>query len=282
MSQIGDVQLETGGEAGSATPEHVVRNQVARIVNAIETDEQRRSKVLSWPRRNIRFAPSRVAGLAMAASITLAVAVGAWLMINVGHKSPLEEAKLSLIATQNSGRMTLARVTGLPYAAENVERSGDNKSLRETQIQVARTDAKNAEAEMASTEAALVHARTYLIDNRAEEALDMLLKLPTSGDLADQLFNDIGVAYLQLRKYDDAIAAFERALQISPGMQEPLFNRALAREAAANVAADENRTMQLRRQALEDWQEFIVSSSADDQWKEEARLRRSDLQELIR
>jgi hypothetical protein len=85
-----------------------------------------------------------------------------------------------------------------------------------------------------------------------------------------------------LRKYDDAIAAFERALQISPGMQEPLFNRALAREAAANVAADENRTMQLRRQALEDWQEFIVSSSADDQWKEEARLRRSDLQELIR
>ena len=75
------------------------------------------------------------------------------------------------------------------------------------------------------------------------------------------VYNDTGVAQLQLGQYEAAVKSFTDALEYSSDMPQALFNRALALEGGRRY--DE---------AREAWKRFISSNSSEE-WKAEARSR---------
>ena len=89
---------------------------------------------------------------------------------------------------------------------------------------------------------------------RAGRAAEALAPLEAAAALAPdvaQTHNSLGVAYVQGRRWDDAVAAFGRALELQPDYPEASFNLAQLHDGGRGVAADAAEAARIYRRAAE-------------------------------
>ncbi|MGA9774065.1 MAG: tetratricopeptide repeat protein [Blastocatellia bacterium] len=258
----------------NATPmtEAGVKKQTARILAFIENDEQKRStstqpsdRPVQIPRKKKGFFVS-YPQLAMAALVICAVSAGlvTWQL----SRQKSDTAAMQTLAKAMKGeRRGETRISGgfeySPYTATKGAKESDDLQLRQAVNKV-----KAAENDSDEVEARLALARVYLAFEKADQtqqALAILDQLKSMGIESPEFFNDHGVANYQIKKYDEAIEDFNKALQKMPAYPEALFNKALAEDRSGRY-----------QDAKKSWQQFI-NMSPDAKWKEEAERRLNTL-----
>ena len=222
--------------------------------------------VVWWKRRRVQAA---VAGLAMAASLALAVGLGviSW---------PSSEPELEgLVAAVGTTRLVEPRLTGgfthgpLP----GITRSGQPLAFSaspDVRIAAAKID-KNTTSQTAPPALRARAIAALMIGNVDAGVLALEQALLQDAD-DPQISSDLAAAYLiRGRRQGDsadwtkALAAADRAIANAPTLAEAHFNRALALERLGRTA-----------DARQQWQRYL-EIDADSGWADEVRVRLRDL-----
>lgn len=247
---------------GREVPEQVeasefeLKRQVARVLNLIaqqEASKKSRPVALSfWPK------------LALAAAVLIALVVSFYAGYRIAEPQLRYRAAMRLLREAvASGRYTPARISGgMPYSEYLAVRG--EQEMSDIQFERALARLKVDRLDSASAEGLLILARIYLARGRAadqEKALAILRGLAESGIQSAEVANDLGAALFQLGRYEEAMTAFNEALERSPNFEEALFNRALAAEQLGQF-----------EKARQDWERFLALSS-DPGWRREAEQR---------
>jgi len=82
-----------------------------------------------------------------------------------------------------------------------------------------------------SSDAFLEQAKTLMQAGKHREALEFLNKAVSSNDQNSECFNARGVAYFELKEYDNALLDYAQAIKLDPAFYRPYYNRALLRVA---------------------------------------------------
>ncbi len=240
-----------------------VKQQTARVLAYIELDESKRSRTNQ--RATNRRAPVK-AGIRVSvprlASVALVVcAVGAGTVFWIGRDQRPDAALSALRLAMKDERRNQALISGdighSPYLPKRGEEETDDLHYDR-----ALNKLRFADKETAPAESRLLLARVLLATGEREKtrkALTIFDQLEAAGVRTAELFNDRGVAELQLGRYAAAVDSFTKATQESPDDSRFLFNKALAEHEAGRVA-----------EARQDWNQFI-SIAADERLKDEAR-----------
>lgn len=243
-----------------------VLEQTNRVLSLIRSDELTSRRPEHKPRWFPVFDVSNPS-LAAAALIICTIAITATVLLSGGQK-PAEAAMQAIALAVKDGRHTEARVSGGLVHSRYSDTRGAEDADNDLQFGRAISKMEFVEHGRASVDDQLVLARIYLARGTPQDAghaLSILEKVATPGGEKAEVLNDTGVAKFEMRKYEDAINDFTRALEKSPNYNEAIFNRALAYERAHQ-----------NDQAKQDWERYIQQSS-DDGWKAEARERLKDL-----
>jgi len=164
-------------------------------------------------------------------------------------------------------RHSEARVSGdFPWSRLAVRRGADDPD--ESQFKLALQALSFAEDRSAPAKHRATLARVYLYHARARDskrALEILRELAADGADTAEVYNDIGAAFMQLGKNEEAIAQLDYALNKKPDFEEALFNRALAEQSAKKF-----------EDAKRDWNRFILTTK-DEKWKLEAEAHLRDI-----
>jgi tetratricopeptide (TPR) repeat protein len=251
------VSEEYSEEVIEPAPEEEVKTQTALVLDEIRKDESKHQTLSPEPSRRTGIYIPRWQ-LAAAASFILIVAISIYWATR--EPSPDQFARQSLALAMKDKRPIEPRISGGFSWSEYAPTRGAEES-EHLKIENAIKRMSFARTPSAPQEDRLALARLYLASGRqnAEEALTILREIASNGKASAEAFNDLGAALFETGRLDEAIAAFTRALEKSPGYEEALFNRALASHRAGHT-----------EEARRDWQEFINKSS-DERWKTEAR-----------
>lgn len=240
-----------------------VKQQTARVLAYIELDESRRSP--NSRQATNRRAPLK-AGMRISfpklASVALVVcALGTGTVFWIGRDQPSDMAMSALRLAMKDERRNQALISGdierSPYSPMRGEEEADDLNYDR-----ALNKLRFADNETAPAESRLLLARVLLAMSEREntrKALSILEQLEVAGVRTAELFNDRGVAELQLGSYAAAVDYFTKATQESPDDSRFLFNKALAEQMAGRSA-----------EARQDWNHFI-SIASDERLKDEAR-----------
>jgi tetratricopeptide (TPR) repeat protein len=231
-----------------------VRAQTAKVIAAIKEDSD---KYKLPPSHKGFYVSYRQLAAAAAIIATMALAL-VYFMTREPSADQLAMQSLAL-AMQERRRVEPRISGGLPWSVFSSTR-GEESSDR-LRIRSAVSRMSFAESPSAPQKDRMVLARAYLAsgDRRDAERALLILSEIISSTSPKEAINDTGVALYQLGRYDEAVAAFERALEKSPGYEESLFNKALAEDRAGR-----------REDSRRDWTEFINKSS-DADWRSEAQ-----------
>ncbi|HLG14672.1 MAG TPA: tetratricopeptide repeat protein [Blastocatellia bacterium] len=266
------------GASFAEADEQTVTSQAARVRAMIAEDEFNRRRVrtgaqagadvvgaggMSWTGMN----PARLIirrsflQLAAAAVVFLVVAVGGVILLTRGP-SREEVANKAVARLMSAPRRSEGRISGFPWARLEIQRGENDRG--ESEYKLARNTLSYAEDRSAPAAERRNLARAYLAHGNVDDstrALTILRDLAEDGVASAEVFNDTGVALMQLRNYKEAIPEFNKALEKDPKYEEALFNRALAKQ-RANMLTE----------AAQDWNQFISATKNDD-WKREAETR---------
>jgi tetratricopeptide (TPR) repeat protein len=250
------VSEELVDQSTAPPSEEEVKIQAARVLDEIRKDESKHRAARGPHHRPGIYVPYWQ--LAAAASLLIALTVS--LYFYARDPSPDQFARQSLALALRDERFIEPRVSGGIAWSRYTPTRGDEKSDR-LRIETAIKRMSFAESPSAPQEDRLTLARLYLASGRkqADRALEILSQIASTDKASAQSLNDLGAAMLVMERFDEAAAAFTRALEKSPRYEEALFNRALAHQRAGRA-----------EEARRDWQEFI-SKSSDEGWKSEAR-----------
>jgi tetratricopeptide (TPR) repeat protein len=246
-----------------------VKLQTARVLAYIERDESKRRRASNEPmsrrepvKAGLYLSYPKLASVALVVCAVTAVSV----RLITSDRRPAE-AMAALRLAMKDERRNEALISGnidySHYVPKRGARGSDDPVVSgDVNYESALNKVRYAEKETAPVESRHVLARALLAMGKRDEArtaLAILQQLEAAGTQSPDLFNDLGVAELQLGNYDGAIDHFRRALERSPSASMFLFNKALAEERAGRLD-----------DAREDWTRFI-NMSADDRLKTEAR-----------
>ena len=241
-----------------------VKVQTARVLAYIERDESKRRRANNETASRNELVKAGLylsyRKLASVALVVCAVAAGSVLWLTTNQRTDAG-AMAALRLAMKDERRNQALISGdidySPYLPKRGAGVSDDLNYER-----ALNKLRFAEKETAPAESRHALARALLAmggRDEARKALAILEQLELAGDQSPDLFNDLGVAELQLGNYDGAIDHFRRALESSPGASLYLFNKALAEQTAHRVD-----------DARQDWVQFI-NMNADDRLKAEAR-----------
>jgi len=253
----------------AAVSDQVVSQQTGRILAYIETDERNRSKPREKERVAARGPYVSLPRFATVGLVVVALAV-AGVFLFTRQEAPADAAMASLKLALKNERLSETRISGgFDYSRYPGTTRGSDISNDDFHLTRAENKLKPvAEQQSAAASDRLVLARVYLARGTREsagQALMILNQLTKQGLETPEILNDIGVAYFQMDRYDDAMSFFSKALTKSASYNEALFNLALTE---GLVRRDED--------ARRDWQKFI-DQTTDEKWKTEARNRLNSL-----
>jgi len=252
--------------------------QLGRIVAMASDDEdrlrrsERRGSGTSVDRqRATRFAlpisNRLLLGTATLFFILLAIPVIFWIQF---RPSAAQQAMRELDIAVSPGRNSESVVSGVHYSPSSTLRGG----LGHDDLMFERALSKVAFAQDpgAPIEARHALARVWLARNAgndAANALAVLSEIDKREPGSSAIENDIGVAQFELGRYGDATESFGKALELSRGSREALFNRAVAEKANAHYA-----------ESIRSFEEFINTNPEPD-WRSEAERNVSNLKRLL-
>jgi tetratricopeptide (TPR) repeat protein len=249
------------------------RDILADTIASIEDDrreERRVEPAPPLPFRRRRWALGVVTGLAAAAVLVLAVQVVApgRLASLIGRETQPDVEELVAAFADQPNRLVEGRLSGgFPYGAPpEITRGAASIALAPgVRIAMARIEAAAAADSSVNSRWALGAAR--LGAGNVDDAIAVLTELARSNPANAALHSDLSAAYLARARTaagtDDArnaLAAADKALALSPGLPEALFNRALALETTQP------------EQAAQAWQ-AVAEREPDSPWAREALQR---------
>ena len=265
-----------------------IKNQASRILTYIKEDEFNRRRT-GGSKQSVKgliaglFVSNRPSPsgegffvstrqLVTAGLMVSAIAVGSVYFLTRGKPENVVAMEAVALATKDKRRIEPRLSGDLPYSPYPVTRGpaegrgsteGEDQQA-DLQFDRAQSQVQFAEDVSAPAKDRLALARVYLARGEFDytrRALVILEQLAAGPNPSAEVLNDTGVALYQLKRYPEAVAYFNRALEKSPSFDEALFNRALSSYKAGNEA-----------EAREDWRRFIEATS-DEKWKDEAQRR---------
>jgi tetratricopeptide (TPR) repeat protein len=267
-----------GDESGPIGKE-AIGVQLSKIVAMAGEDEDRlrRTQRLDSSKRVI--ARRAGAGLALPLSNRLVLATAALVVILLAipvvfwiqsRPSPTQQAMQALNIAISPGRNAETVISGLRYSP-NVILRGDTPH-DDLLFERALSKVAYAKSPEAPIEARHALARIWLARNAGNDpqnALAILSDIDRRQPGSAAIQNDIGVAQFELNRFGEASASFNRALTLSPGFREALFNRAVAQKANVQYA-----------EAIGSFEEFI-RTNPDGDWRNEAEQNVVALRSLL-
>lgn len=225
------------------------RREKLRIAAALKERQQaHRKRWLSSPE------------LRIAASILIIVGLGAGVWWKLTNRESEFDKGLAALQTAYAGQRPIeARISALPYSSYSSTRGNSVDEQRTDNLRRAQLHLEQAVRDKSTPEAHHALGKVYLAQGRFDDAIkEFELVLGGSKDQA-QVYNDLGVAFLEKGNLDRSLVGFNNALKVDGNLNEALFNRALVYEKLSRS-----------NEARADWNEYLKRDSTS-RWADEAR-----------
>jgi tetratricopeptide (TPR) repeat protein len=225
------------------------RREKLRIAAALKERQQKNRR---------RWLPSLELRIAASILIIAGLAFGIWWALR-GGESEFEKGLAALQTAYAGQRPIEARVSALPYSTYSQTRGSSVDDGRSDNLRRAQLHLEQAVKEKPTPEAHHALGKVYLAQGRIDEAIKEFEQSLSGSKNQAQVYNDLGVAWLEKGDYTRSIDSFNKALQLDGNLQEALFNRALAYEKQSRS-----------NEAKTDWNEYLKRDSTSP-WADEAR-----------
>jgi Tfp pilus assembly protein PilF len=118
-------------------------------------------------------------------------------------------------------------------------------------------------------EKARLRLAQYFLLQEMEGSADSLLKLLEAASPQNAaVLNDRGIWFFQREQFDAAAAAFQRAYEMNPRLDEALYNLAIVQARLGNNAAAEA-----------NWKKYIALANIKAEWRNAAQAQLQELKE---
>ena len=198
--------------------------------------------------------------LRIAASILIIVGLtfGIWYALR-GGESDLDKGLAALQTAYAGQRPIEGRVSALPYSSYSQTRGSSVDEKRTDNLRRAQLHLEQAVRDKPAPEAHHALGKVYLAQGRSDDAIKEFEQALNGSKNQAQVYNDLGVAWLQKEDYSQSINSFDKALQLDGNLQDALFNLALAYEKQSRL-----------EEAKTSWNEYLKRDSTSP-WADEAR-----------
>ena len=204
-----------------------------------------------------RWLPSPELRIAASILIIVGLSFGIWWALK--GESEFDKGMAALHTAYAGNRPMQARVSALPYSSYSQTRGSSVDDQRTDNLRRAQLHLEQAVRDKSTPEAHHALGKVYLAQGRFDDAIKEFEQSISGGRDQAQIYNDLGVAWLEKDDASRSIDSFNKALQLDGNLQEALFNRALAYEKQSRF--DEAKT---------DWNEYLKRDSTSP-WADEAR-----------
>jgi CHAT domain-containing protein len=221
----------------------------------------------------------RVALLSALAVLIVLAGVGIWRAFF--NRSEIGEGLRALNAAYRSRRPVEARITGFAYAPWYVTRNGVQPEVDITSRDRAERLLLDAAHDHPGPDAEHALGQLYLAEHKYDQAMSAFERALQADARNAQLNNDLGVALFEKGRTEKPGDADEKSIE-ALGRSVEQFNRAVELDDSL-LEAHFNRAlvyqqMALRRQAEEGWKEYL-RRDANSPWADEARRNLNLLEE---
>jgi len=226
------------------------RREKLRIAAALKERQQTSRK---------RWLPSPELRIAASILIVVGLTFGIWWRLT-GGESELNKGLAALQTAYQSQRPIEPRISGMshsPFAGST--RGSRNDEKRKDDLRRAELHLAEAVRKKPTPEAHHALGNLYLAQGRYDEAIKEFEQSLSGSRNQAQIYNDLGVAWLEKKEFNRSLDSFNKALQLDGNLLEALFNRALCHEKQSRL--DE---------AKADWNEYLKRDSKSA-WADEAR-----------
>ena len=205
-----------------------------------------------------RWLPSTELRVAASILIIFGLSFGVWFALK-NRESEFDKGLAALNTAYAGQRPFQARVSAIPYSTFSTTRGSSDNDQRKDQLRLAELHLAEAVRTKPTPEARHALGKVYLAQGRFDDAI-MAFEQSLSGSKNQaQIYNDLGVAWLQKGDSNRSIESFNKALQLDGNLLEALFNRALAYDKTSRF-----------EDAKADWNEYLKRDSTSP-WAKEAR-----------
>ena len=201
--------------------------------------------------------PSRELRIAASILIICGLTFGVWWVRKSGD-SEFDKGLLALQAAYGEQRPVEPRVSALAYSRFSSTRGSSVNEQMTDKLRRAELHLEQAVRDQPTPEAHHALGKVYLAQRRFDDAIREF-EQSLGGNQRAQVYNDLGVAWLEKRDFNRSLDSFNKALQLDGNLLEALFNRALCYEKQSRV-----------EEAKADWNEYLKRDSSSP-WADEAR-----------
>jgi len=228
-----------------------VRREKLRIAAALKERQQ-----AATPKR---WVPSRELRIAASILIVVGLAFGILWALKGGGESEFDKGLRALKTAYGEQRPIQARVSALPYSRFSSIRGSEANDQTTDELRRAELHLAQAVKDKPTPEAHHALGKVYLAQGKVDQAISQFQQSLSGSRNDAQVYNDLGVAWMEKKEFNQSLDSFNKALQLDGNLPDALFNRALCYEKQSRFA-----------EAKADWTEYLKRDSSS-QWADEAR-----------
>jgi tetratricopeptide (TPR) repeat protein len=211
--------------------------------------------------RGKRWLPSRELRIAASILIIAGLTFGIWWAAKTGGESELDKGRAALQTAYQGQRPVEPRVSELPYSRYQSTRGTAADEQRQDNLRRAELHLAEAVRQKPTSEARHSLGKVYLAQGKFDEAIRELEQSLSGSKKPAQVYNDLGVAWLEKREFNRSLDSFNKALQLDSNLLDALFNRAICYQKQSRL-----------EEAKADWTEYLKRDPTSP-WADEARQR---------
>ena len=202
--------------------------------------------------------PSRELRIAASILIICGLTFGVWWAFKNGD-SEFDKGLVALRSAYGEQRPVEPRVSALPHSRFSSTRGSSVNEQMTDQLRRAELHLAQAVRDKPTPEAHHALGKVYLAQRKFDEAIREFEQSLSGNKNPAQVYNDLGVAWLEKSDFNRSLDSFNKALHLDSNLLEALFNRALCYEKQSRV-----------EEAKADWNEYLKRDSSSP-WADEAR-----------
>jgi tetratricopeptide (TPR) repeat protein len=202
-----------------------------------------------------RWVPSRELKIAASILIIVGLTFGIW-WARKGGDSELDKGLRVLQTAYGEQRPIEARVSALPYSRFSSTRGSQDRTKEE--FRLAELHLAQAVSNKPTPEAHHALGKVYLAQGKFDQAISEFEQSLSGSQNQAQVYNDIGVAWMEKGELNRSLVGFSKALELDGNLPDALFNRALCYERQSRID-----------DAKAAWNEYLKHDSASP-WADEA------------